>query len=50
MGRWIAEEEAALAELKVKLKKELASAPQFPGNTNPNYNSNLNPIFINIEL
>lgn len=31
MSRWIAEEEAALIELKHVLKNELAAAPQFPG-------------------
>ena len=31
MGRWIAEEEAALTELRQKLKVELANASQFPG-------------------
>ena len=31
MGRWIAEEELALNELKQKLKVELEDAPQFPG-------------------
>ena len=30
MGRWIAEEEAALKILKEKIKRELADAPQFP--------------------
>ena len=30
MGRWVAEEEAALQKLKEKVKKELAEAPQFP--------------------
>ena len=30
MGRWIAEEEAALKALKIKLRDQLLSAPQFP--------------------
>lgn len=32
MGRWFAEEEVALAELRKELKSELAGAAQFPGN------------------
>jgi hypothetical protein len=35
MGRWVAEEEAALNELKAVLKFELAGAAQFPGNSLP---------------
>lgn len=31
MGRWFAEEEEALVALRKKLSHELASAPQFPG-------------------
>ena len=33
MGRWVAEEAAALEDLKEVLKVELAGAAQFPGNT-----------------
>jgi hypothetical protein len=33
MGRWLADEEAALAELKQVLKVELRASPQFPGNS-----------------
>lgn len=33
MGRWQADEEAALAELKEVLKVELDAAPQFPGSS-----------------
>ena len=35
MGRWFAEEEAALDELRTVLKSELAGAAQFPGYTSP---------------
>jgi hypothetical protein len=34
MTRWSKEEEIALAEIKVRLKTELANAPQFPGSSN----------------
>jgi hypothetical protein len=33
MTRWSKEEEVGLAEIKVRLKTELANAPQFPGSS-----------------